>query len=51
MPEGYTLQKEGQATILQHGNDVFYNPAQVCKGPEPPACSLSNHHSPRTGAA
>lgn len=29
VPEGYTLLKEGQATILQHGNDVFYNPAQV----------------------
>lgn len=29
MPDGYTLLKEGQASILQRGNDVFYNPAQV----------------------
>ena len=36
MPDGYTLLKEGQATILQHGNDVFYNPAQV-DGPMKPA--------------
>jgi len=38
IPEGYTLLKEGQATILQHGNDVFYNPAQVSF---PPDCILT----------
>lgn len=29
VPEGFTARTEGKATILQHGNDVFYNPAQV----------------------
>ncbi|KAL6773730.1 hypothetical protein ACKKBG_A22240 [Auxenochlorella protothecoides x Auxenochlorella symbiontica] len=29
IPEGFTARTEGKATILQHGNDVFYNPAQV----------------------
>ncbi|KAK9861145.1 hypothetical protein WJX84_002997 [Apatococcus fuscideae] len=29
IPEGYQLRKEGKATILQQGNDVFFNPAQV----------------------
>lgn len=29
IPEGYAAQSEGQATILQKGNEVFYNPAQV----------------------
>ena len=28
-PEGYTTQSEGKATILQKGNEAFYNPAQV----------------------
>ncbi len=29
IPEGYSTQKEGLATILQKGNEAFYNPAQV----------------------
>jgi hypothetical protein len=29
VPEGFKAQTEGQATILQQGNEVFYNPAQV----------------------
>lgn len=29
MPEGYKVLQEGKAKILQHGNDVFYNNAQV----------------------
>ena len=29
MPEGFKAQREGQATILQKANEVFYNPAQV----------------------
>lgn len=29
IPEGYAAQTEGKATILQKGNEVFYNPAQV----------------------
>lgn len=29
VPEGYTKLTEGKASILQKGNDVFYNPAQV----------------------
>ena len=31
MPEGYKVLKEGQARILQKGNDVFYNEAQVTR--------------------
>ena len=29
VPEGYTTLTEGMATILQKGNEAFYNPAQV----------------------
>lgn len=29
IPEGYKILKEGKASILQKGNDVFYNEAQV----------------------
>lgn len=29
MPEGFTVRTEGKASILQSGNDVFFNPAQV----------------------
>lgn len=29
VPEGFTVRKEGQVSILQSGNDVFFNPAQV----------------------
>lgn len=29
VPDGYTVLREGAASILQKGNDVFYNPAQV----------------------
>ena len=29
IPAGYAAQSEGMATILQKGNEVFYNPAQV----------------------
>lgn len=29
VPEGYTVRTEGKASILQSGNDVFFNPAQV----------------------
>ncbi len=29
VPEGYRVLREGKAAILQKGNDVFYNPAQV----------------------
>eukprot|EP00850_Spirogloea_muscicola_P011482 SM000071S21106 [mRNA] locus=s71:391555:399694:+ [translate_table: standard] len=28
-PEGFTVLAEGRARILQHGNDVFYNKAQI----------------------
>eukprot|EP00897_Mesotaenium_endlicherianum_P008110 jgi/Mesen1/7327/ME000376S06488 len=28
-PEGFSVLKEGEARILQHGNDVFYNKAQI----------------------
>lgn len=37
MPEGYKVLKEGQASILQRGNDVFYNEAQVSWFPGPQA--------------
>jgi hypothetical protein len=29
IPEGYKILKEGKASILQKGNEVFYNEAQV----------------------
>ena len=29
IPDGFSAQKEGKAVILQKGNEVFYNPAQV----------------------
>ena len=29
VPEGYTVLTEGQASILQSGNSVFYNPVQA----------------------
>jgi hypothetical protein len=29
VPEGFTVRSEGKASILQSGNDVFFNPAQV----------------------
>mmetsp|Transcript_27832 Transcript_27832/g.49727 ORF Transcript_27832/g.49727 Transcript_27832/m.49727 type:complete len:523 (-) Transcript_27832:218-1786(-) len=29
IPEGYTVQREGEAKILQKHNETFYNPAQV----------------------
>ena len=29
IPEGHSVLKEGMASILQRGNDVFYNEAQV----------------------
>lgn len=29
VPTGYSVLREGSASILQKGNDVFYNPAQV----------------------
>jgi hypothetical protein len=29
VPEGYKPLKEGAATVLLHGNDVFYNEAQA----------------------
>eukprot|EP00201_Polytomella_parva_P017700 CAMPEP_0175054124 /NCGR_PEP_ID=MMETSP0052_2-20121109/9323_1 /TAXON_ID=51329 ORGANISM="Polytomella parva, Strain SAG 63-3" /NCGR_SAMPLE_ID=MMETSP0052_2 /ASSEMBLY_ACC=CAM_ASM_000194 /LENGTH=534 /DNA_ID=CAMNT_0016318769 /DNA_START=180 /DNA_END=1781 /DNA_ORIENTATION=+ len=29
IPEGYVVKKEGKASILMKGNDVFYNEAQV----------------------
>ncbi|KAK9806734.1 hypothetical protein WJX72_000916 [[Myrmecia] bisecta] len=29
VPDGYTVLTEGEASILQRGNDVFYNPAQI----------------------
>ena len=29
IPEGYASRTEGKATILQKGNEVFYNEAQV----------------------
>lgn len=29
MPEGFSVRTEGKASILQSGNDVFFNPAQV----------------------
>ena len=31
VPEGYKVLTEGQASILQKGNDVFYNPAQASR--------------------
>lgn len=53
VPEGYTLLKEGQATILQHGNEVFYNPAQVSvlshSGPFIHACKQASIHPSTTG--
>ena len=30
VPEGYKVLTEGKGSILQQGNEVFYNPAQVC---------------------
>ena len=41
VPEGYTVLREGKAAILQKGNDVFYNPAQVTLsgGKDVRACS------------
>lgn len=29
VPDGYKVLTEGKGSILQKGNDVFYNPAQV----------------------
>jgi tRNA G26 N,N-dimethylase Trm1 len=29
VPEGFSVRTEGKASILQSGNDVFFNPAQV----------------------
>lgn len=29
VPEGYKVLTEGKGSILQKGNDVFYNPAQA----------------------
>ena len=29
IPEGYKVLTEGKGSILQKGNDVFYNPAQA----------------------
>ncbi|KAL4430759.1 hypothetical protein ABPG75_006015 [Micractinium tetrahymenae] len=29
VPEGFTVRTEGKVSILQSGNDVFFNPAQV----------------------
>ena len=29
VPEGFTVRSEGQASILQAGNETFFNPAQV----------------------
>lgn len=48
MPEGYASLTEGQATILQQGNEVFYNPAQVqlrasCAWPAAAACQQQSH--------
>lgn len=43
MPEGFTVRSEGQASILQSGNDVFFNPAQVINRD----MSLSGGHSLR----
>jgi len=30
VPEGFTVLKEGQASVLLRGNEAFYNEAQVC---------------------
>ena len=29
VPEGFTVRTEGKVSILQSGNEVFFNPAQV----------------------
>lgn len=34
VPEGYKVLTEGKGSILQKGNDVFYNPAQARFLPE-----------------
>lgn len=33
VPDGYKVRTEGKGSILQKGNDVFYNPAQARLAP------------------
>jgi len=33
VPDGYKVLTEGKGSILQKGNDVFYNPAQASVQP------------------
>jgi hypothetical protein len=47
VPEGYCVMKEGMASILQKGNDVFYNKAQVNTSIHPsihPSIHQYNHN-------
>ena len=48
VPDGYKVLTEGKGSILQKGNDVFYNPAQASV--EPWLNEASSAHSLRTFA-
>jgi len=46
VPDGYKVLTEGKGSILQKGNDVFYNPAQASVSPW--LVEASSIHSLRT---
>jgi hypothetical protein len=44
VPEGFKVLQEGKARILQKGNDVFYNEAQVRRCREKGGAALAQSY-------